>query len=130
MVEPLNTEVYYTAKASSLRGLTSTGYVMAGDRGFEYYNEKNAEDYIQIPWGEIDYVSASVMFGGKVIPRFAIFTKQNGHFDFSTRENHATLRAIREHVPADSLVKSPTFFGVIKHGFLAIGHAITGKRKK
>ena len=128
MAESMNTEVYYQAKASSLRGLTSTGYVMAGDRAFEFYNEKNVEDYVQIPWEEIDYVAASVMFGGRVIPRFAIFTKQNGHFDFSTRENHATLRAIREHVPADRIVRSASFFDVVKHGFLAIGHLFTRKR--
>lgn len=33
-------------------------------------------DYIQIPWEEVDYVIASVMFKGKYIPRFAIQTKK------------------------------------------------------
>ncbi len=47
---------------------------MVGDRAFEYYNEKNVEDYIQIPWDQIDHVAASVKFGGRLIPRFAICT--------------------------------------------------------
>ena len=49
--------------------------VMLGNKAFEFYNEKNPEDYIQIPWDEIDYVAASVLFGGKKIARFAIFIK-------------------------------------------------------
>lgn len=63
---------------------------MVGDKAFEFYNEKNKEDFIQIPWEEIDYISASVYFNKK-IARFAIFTKNNGHFTFSTRDNVKTL---------------------------------------
>ena len=38
---------------------------LLGNKAFEFYNERNPEDYIQIPWDEIDRVAASVMFGGK-----------------------------------------------------------------
>ena len=88
---------------------------MVGDRAFEFYNERNKEDFIQIPWDEVDYVAAEVL-PGKKIARFAIFTKENGHFDFSTRDNKATLRAMREHLPEDLLQRSPSLLDVLKAG--------------
>ena len=87
MVQSMNTKVDYTVAATSYLGMANYGKVMIGDKAFEFYNEKNLKDYIQIPWEEIDYVMASVNFKGKWIPRFAIVTKQNGRFTFSTRDN-------------------------------------------
>ena len=115
MDQSQNTKVDYTERASSLSGLTTYGDVMVGDRAFEFYNERNKEDFIQIPWDEVDYVAAEVL-PGKKIARFAIFTKENGHFDFSTRDNKATLRAMREHLPEDLLQRSPSLLDVLKAG--------------
>ena len=115
MVQSQNTKVDYTERASSLSGLTTYGDVMVGDRAFEFYNERNKEDFIQIPWDEVDYVAAEVL-PGKKIARFAIFTKENGHFDFSTRDNKETLRAMREHLPEDLLQRSPSLLDVLKAG--------------
>ena len=115
MVQSQNTKVDYTERASSLSGVATYGDVMVGDRAFEFYNERNKEDFIQIPWDEADYVAAEVL-PGKKIARFAIFTKENGHFDFSTRNNKATLRAMREHLPEDLLQRSPSLLDVLKAG--------------
>lgn len=94
--------------ATCLMGLTSHGNVMVGNKAFEYYNERNPEDFIQIPWDEVDYIAAEVLRGTKKITRFAIFTKDNGHFTFSTRDDKETLRAVRKYVDEDKLVRSPT----------------------
>ena len=115
MVQSQNTKVDYTVRASSLSGIATYGDVMVGDRAFEFYNERNKEDFIQIPWDEVDYVAAEVLPGKKIV-RFAIFTKENGHFDFSTRDNKATLRAMREHLPEDLLQRSPSLLDVLKAG--------------
>lgn len=115
MVQSQNTKVDYTERASSLSGVATYGDVMVGDRAFEFYNERNKEDFIQIPWDEVDYVAAEVL-PGKKIARFAIFTKENGHFDFSTRDNKATLRAMRGHLPEDLLQRSPSLLDVLKAG--------------
>lgn len=115
MAQSQNTKVDFSIKASSLNGVTSYGDVMVGDQAFEYYNEKNTEDYIQIPWDEIDYISASVLFNKK-IARFAIFTKGNGHFTFSTRDNIKTLQAVGNYFPREKMYRSPSFFTVIKRG--------------
>ena len=125
MVQSLNTTVDMTIKATSYLGLSNYGKVMIGDRAFEFYNERNVKDYIQIPWEEVDYVTASVMFGGKWLPRFAIMTKKNGNYTFSTRDNKAVLRAINKYVKSDRLVRSLSFFQVIKRGVTNIF-----KRKK
>ena len=86
MVQSLNTKVDLTVKATSYLGLANYGEVMIGDKAFEFYNEKNIRDYIQIPWEEVNCVMASVMFKGKWIPRFAVVTKNNGNFTFSSRD--------------------------------------------
>ncbi len=124
-VQSQNSEVDFTVRASSFQGLTSYGDVMVGNRAFEFYNERDVADYIQIPWEEVDHVAASVMFGGKWIPRFAIMTRQNGNFAFSTRDNKATLRAIRKHVPADRLVRSLSFLDVVRAGVHGIVRRVT-----
>ena len=120
MVQSLNTKVDLTIQATSYLGMANYGKVMVGDQAFEFYNEKNLKDYIQIPWEEVDYVIASVMFKGKWIPRYAIKTKKNGTFTFSTRDNKKTLRAINQYIPSDRLVKSLSFFQVIGRGFKGI----------
>ena len=116
MAQSQNTTVELTIKATSFQGLTTYGDLLVGDRAVEFYNERNPEDYIQIPWDEVDYVAASVMFGGRLISRFAIFTRSNGHFSFSTRDNKRTLRSFRGHVPEDRLQRSPTFLQVMGLG--------------
>ena len=78
MAQSINTRVDVVVEATSYQGLTNYGKIMVGDKGFEFFNTRNVNDYIQIPWEEVDYVIASVMFKGKKIPRYAIQTKKNG----------------------------------------------------
>ena len=120
MVQSLNTKVDLTIKATSYLGLATYGKVMVGDKAFEFYNEKDIRDYIQIPWEEVSCVMASVMFKGKWIPRFAIKTKQNGNFTFSTRDNRALLRAVNKYIPSQNMVRSLSFFQVVGRGLKSI----------
>ena len=121
MAQSPNSSVDLAIKATSFQGLTTYGDVMVGNAAFEFYNERNPEDYIQIPWDQVDYVAAEVL-PGKKIARFAIFTKENGHFSFSTRDNKATLRAMRAYVPEDRLQRSPSFADVMKAGAKSLLH--------
>ena len=121
MAQSLNTKVELTIKATSFMGLATYGDMMVGDRALEFYNERNREDFIQIPWDCIDHIAASVMNHDKTIARFAVFTTLSGNaISFSTRDNKKTLRAIREHIGDEKLVRSPTFFGVLKRGVASI----------
>ena len=121
MAQSQNSSVDLALKATSFQGLTTYGDVMVGNAAFEFYNEKNPEYYIQIPWDQVDYVAAEVL-PGKKIARFAIFTKENGHFSFSTRDNKATLRAMRAYIPEDRLQRSPSFADVMKAGAKSLLH--------
>lgn len=116
MVKSQNTKVDLIIRATHLQGLTSQGSVMVGDRAFEYYNEKNPRDYIQIPWTEIELVTAAVIIKKK-IPRFAIHTKAHGDFIFSTADNKKTLRAINQYIPGDRLRKSLTLVDYLRRTF-------------
>lgn len=120
MAQSLNSSVDLTIKATSFSGLATYGNVMVGNRAFEFYNEKNPEDNIQIPWDEVDKVAAEVLAGGKKIARFAIMTKNSGNLSFSTRDNKATLRAIAKYIPADHMVRSLSFFEVAGAGLKSI----------
>lgn len=122
MAQSMNTKVDFVIKATSYHGLATYGDMMIGDKAVEFYNEKNVEDYIQIPWEEIDHVAASVMARGKFIARFAVFTKKSGHFSFSTRDNKKTLRAMRPYVGDEKLVRSPNFLDVCKAGVQGLFH--------
>ncbi|EOS8125335.1 DUF956 family protein [Enterococcus faecium] len=116
MVQSINTKVDLVIDATSFTGLTDYGQIMIGDNGFEFYHVRDKRKYIQIPWEEVDYVLASVMLKGKWIPRYAIQTKKNGTYTFSSKEPKKVLRAIREYVDEDRMVQSLSFFDVVKRG--------------
>ncbi|CAJ1197072.1 hypothetical protein CPR19088_GLDEOEPO_00548 [Companilactobacillus paralimentarius] len=117
MVQSLNTKSDLVVNATSHLGMTDYGKIMIGDKGFEFYDDRDANNYIQIPWTEVRLVIVSVMFGGRWIPRFAIETKKNGTFSFSARDPKAVLRAVRVYIKADHIVRSLSFFQVIKRAF-------------
>lgn len=113
MVESLNSKVELVTKATSYFRMAEYGKIMLGDKGFEFYNEKDVNKFIQIPWEEIDVVIASVMFGGKWIPRFAVRTKNSGTYTFSSQNTKKTLRVIRDHLSNEQVVRSLSFFQVL-----------------
>lgn len=116
MVQSINTKVDLTIDATSYLGVADYGKIMIGDKGFEFFNNRDARKFVQIPWEEVDYVIASVVFKGKWIPRYAIQTKKNGTYSFASKEPKKVLRAIREYVDPDHMVRSLGFFDVIKRG--------------
>ena len=120
MVQSLNTKVDLVVDATSFSGLTDYGQIMIGDKGFEFYNSNDYRKFIQIPWEEVDYVIASVIFKGKWIPRYAIKTKKNGTYSFSSKDTKKVLRTVRKYVDANRIVKSLSFFDVVKREVKAL----------
>ncbi|WHY86696.1 DUF956 family protein [Neobacillus novalis] len=116
MVQSINTKVDLVIDATSHMGISDYGKIMIGDKGFEFFNNRDARKFIQIPWVEVEYVIASVMFKGKWIPRYAIQTKRNGKYTFSSKEQKKVLRTIREYVDPNQMVQSLSFLDVIKRG--------------
>lgn len=91
MVESLNSKVDLTIDATSYMGMPEYGKLMVGNKGFEFYNSRNEKDFIQIPWGEVDTVIVSIVFGGRWIPRYALRTKRNGTFSFASKSHRKFL---------------------------------------
>lgn len=120
MVQSLNTKVDLTMNATSYLGVAEYGKIMIGDKGFEFYNDRDARKFIQIPWEEVDVVIASVMFKGKWIPRFAIRTKKNGTYSFSAKHPKEVLRAVRKYVDPSHMVRSLSLIDVVKRGMIGI----------
>ncbi|AXG38884.1 DUF956 family protein [Enterococcus gilvus] len=116
MVQSINTKVDLTIDATSYLGVADYGKIMIGDKGFEFFNNRDARKFVQIPWEEVDYVVASVVFKGKWIPRYAIQTKKSGTYSFASKEPKKVLRAIREYVDPDHMVRSLGFLDVVKRG--------------
>ncbi len=120
MVKSINTKVDLVIDATAFTGLTDYGKIMIGDKGFEFYNSRDIRKFIQIPWEEVDYVIVSVIFKGKWIPRYAIQTKKNGTYSFSSKDPKKVLRAIREYIDPNHIVKSLSFFDVLKRSLKSI----------
>lgn len=117
MVQSINTKSDLVINATSHLGLPEYGKIMIGDKGFEFFNDRDPRKFIQIPWEEVDYVIASIMFKGKWIPRYAIRTKRNGTYTFSSKEPKKVLRVIREYVDSNHMVQSLSFLDVVKRAF-------------
>ena len=114
MVQSLNTKVDLAIDATAFTGIADYGKIMIGDKGFEFYNSRDSRKFIQIPWEEVDYVIASVLFKGKWIPRYAIRTKKNGTYTFSSKEAKKVLRTVRKYVDPKHMLHSLSFFDVVK----------------
>lgn len=120
MVESINSKVDITVKGTSFVGTSNYGNILIGNKGFEFYNSRDYRKYIQIPWDEVECVIVSVLFKGKWIPRYAVKTKRNGTYTFSSKETKKVLRTIRNYIDANNIVKSLTFFQVLSRGIKSI----------
>ncbi len=91
----------------------NVGKFLVGDVAFEFYNDRNVEDYIQIPWTSIDKIGANVS-GKKVSRHFEIFT-DSGKFLFASKDSGKILKIAREKVGNDKVVKLPTLWQTLIH---------------
>lgn len=120
MVQSLNTKVDLAIDATAFTGVADYGKIMIGNKSFEFYNSRDPRKFIQIPWEEVDYIIASVLFKGKWIPRYAVKTKKSGTYIFSSKEAKKVLCTIRNYVNPDHMVYSLSFFDVVKRSVKSI----------
>jgi len=115
MVVSMSKKVIYTTKANCLTGSLGNkhGDVLVGDKSFEFYNQRNPEDYIQIPWGEIERVRAQMFFRDKYIRGFFIDTKSAGSFNFVVKNAGKCLKEMREFLGNEKIVRNKPLFSLI-----------------
>src|SRR5699024_12850456 len=109
MVQSINTKVDLVIEATSHLGLPEYGKIMIGDKGFEFYNSRNAHKFIQIHWEEVDYMIASVIFRGKGITCYAIETKRDDKFILSSKNPNKLLHIIRNDINRIDIIHSLLF---------------------
>ena len=90
------------------------GDIMVGDKAFEFYNYRNPEDYIQIPWKEIERVRAQMFFRDRYIRGFFIDTKNSGSFNFIVKNAGKCLKEMRTFVGNDNIVRNKPLFSLKK----------------
>lgn len=109
-----NTKVLFNTKANLLSGMIGNkrGDILVGDRAFEFYNEKNPEDYLQIPWEEIIRVRAQLFFRDKYIRGFFVDTKSAGTFNFVVKNAGKTLKTMRDFIGNEKIVRNKPLFSI------------------
>ena len=109
MAQSLNSKVNVTATGVFYMGMgNKVGKYMIGDKALEFYNDSNPEDNIQIPWTSVEKIGANVS-GRKVSRHFQVFTNQ-GKFLFASKDSGKILKAAREKVGNDKIVRLPTLW--------------------
>lgn len=112
MAQSINSTVELTTTGVSYLAIGGkVGKFLLGNNGLEFYNNKNVEDYIQIPWDSIDQIGANVT-GNKVSRHFEIFTDQ-GKFLFASKDSGKILKVARQHIGNDKVLKLPTLVQTI-----------------
>lgn len=117
MAQSLNTTVLLQTTGVSYADIGSkVGKFLIGDKAIEFYPDSNVERYIQIPWGNIDYIGANV-HGKKVSRHFEIQTDV-GKFLFASKDSGKILKLAREKLGNEAVIKLPTLIQKLT-GFFA-----------
>lgn len=112
MAQSLNKTVeFHTTGVSYLGVGGKVGKMLLGNAAFEFYADTNVENYIQIPWAEIEQIGANVR-GHKISRHFEVFTDQ-GKFLFASKDSGKILKIAREKLGNDKVVKLPTLIQII-----------------
>ena len=106
-----NTKVLFNTKGNLLSG-NKNGDILVGDKAFEFYNSRNPEDYVQIPWEEIKLVRAQIFFNDKYIRGFFVDTKSAGTFNFVVKNAGKTLKTMRDFIGNEKIVRNKPLFSI------------------
>lgn len=112
MAQSLNSTVELTTTGVSYLGMGGkAGKFLLGNKGLEFYSNANVEDYIQIPWENIEKIGANVS-RNKVSRHFEVFTDK-GKFLFASKDTGKILKVARQHIGNDKVVRMLTLVQVL-----------------
>ncbi|MCO4471265.1 DUF956 family protein [Streptococcus infantarius] len=112
MAHSLNSTVELTTTGVSYLGMGGkVGKFLLGNKGLEFYSDANVEDYIQIPWENIEKIGANVS-RNKVSRHFEVFTDK-GKFLFASKDSGKILKVARQHIGNDKVVRMLTLVQVL-----------------
>ena len=112
MAQSLNKTIEFHTTGVSYLGIGGkVGKFLIGETAFEFYPDMNVENFVQIPWKEIEQIGANVS-GRKISRHFEIYTKES-KFLFASKDSGKILKIAREHLGNDRIVKLPTLVQMI-----------------
>ena len=112
MAQSINSTVELTTTGVSYLGMGGkVGKFLLGNKGLEFYSDANVEDYIQIPWENIEKIGANVS-RNKVSRHFEVFTDK-GKFLFASKDSGKILKVARQHIGNDKVVRMLTLVQVL-----------------
>ena len=112
MAQSLNSTVELTTTSVSYLGMGGkVGKFLLGNKGLEFYSDANVEDYIQIPWENIEKIGANVS-RNKVSRHFEVFTDK-GKFLFASKDSGKILKVARQHIGNEKVVRMLTLVQVL-----------------
>ena len=112
MAQSINSTVELTTTGVSYLGMGGkVGKFLLGNKGLEFYSDANVEDYIQIPWENIEKIGANVS-RNKVSRHFEVFTDK-GKFLFASKDSGNILKVARQHIGNDKVIRMLTLVQII-----------------
>ncbi|MCS4488242.1 DUF956 family protein [Streptococcus sciuri] len=112
MVQSLNSTVELTTTGVSYLAMgNKVGKFLLGNKGLEFYNDKNVNDYIQIPWNSINKIGANLT-GRNISRHFEVYTNQ-GKFLFASKDSGKILKIARQHIGDEKVIRLPTLIQTI-----------------
>lgn len=112
MAQSINSTVELTTTGVSYLGMGGkVGKFLLGNKGLEFYSDANVEDYIQIPWENIEKIGANVS-RNKVSRHFEVFTDK-GKFLFASKDSGKILKVARQHIGNDKVVRMLTLVQIV-----------------
>ena len=112
MAQSNNSTVELTTTGVSYLGMGGkVGKFLLGNKGLEFYSDANVEDYIQIPWENIEKIGANVS-RNKVSRHFEVFTDK-GKFLFASKDSGKILKVARQHIGNDKVIRMLTLVQII-----------------
>ena len=112
MAQSINSTVELTTTGVSYLGMGGkVGKFLLGNKGLDFYSDANVEDYIQIPWENIEKIGANVS-RNKVSRHFEVFTDK-GKFLFASKDSGKILKVARQHIGNDKVIRMLTLVQII-----------------
>ncbi|GBG97415.1 hypothetical protein NtB2_01560 [Lactococcus termiticola] len=103
------------SEAISYLGLPKYGKLMLGDRGIEFFSDRNVADNMTFPWESIGALEGRVIRKKKIGRNFTIVLQNKSKVRFSSKEAGKVLKVAREHLGDEKVVRSQTFIGGVKN---------------
>lgn len=106
MVQSLNSQADFHTKAYVLQGFSQKhGHILIGNQAFEFYNDRNPQDYIQIPWHQIRLVRAQLFLRDRYIRGFTIDTKEGLSVSLVVVNAGQALKVMRNYIGPEKIVR-------------------------